>query len=66
MDKLIPWIKTSQTYLTEFQINDVCAVIALSSPLPSIGTAIKLWAPIAGQTNPNISINLFIRYIEHI
>lgn len=66
MEKLVPWIKTSQNYLTEFHINDVCAVVALCSPLPSIGIAIKLWAPIAGQANSTISTNIFARYIEYI
>jgi hypothetical protein len=59
-------MKVNQTYLTEFHVNNVCAIIALSSPIPGIGTALKLWAPIHPAIDDAVSSNLFIKYIEHI
>ncbi len=59
-------IKVNQAYLTEFHVNNVCAIIALCSPIPGIGIALKLWAPIHPAIDETVSCNLFIKYIEHI
>jgi hypothetical protein len=66
LEKLQQWIKVSQTYLIEFQVNDQTAIISLCSPIPSIGIALKLWAPILPLADDALSLKLFKRYIASI
>ena len=52
--------------MTEFHVNDACAIIALCSPIPNVGIALKLWAPISDSVNFALSSNLFAKYVEFI
>lgn len=60
------WVKQSQTYLTEFHVGDQLAVIALSSPIPGIGMALKLWARVEKSVDDTVSASLFKKYIEFV
>jgi hypothetical protein len=66
IEKVLQWIASNQTYLTEFHVNDQPAIIALCSPIPGIGMALKLWAPVLPNCDEALSLSLFKRYIDYI
>jgi hypothetical protein len=66
IDKLMLWIKVNQTYLVEFHVNDQLAILALCSPIPSAGMALKLWAPLRDDVDDTACLTLFKKYLELI
>lgn len=44
---MMAWVKVNQTYLIYFYINEVLGILALCSPIPTVGMMIKLWAPLS-------------------
>jgi hypothetical protein len=62
-EKLFQSIPNHQTYLTEFYINNQQAIVALCSPIPSVGIALKLWAPLTDTVDSKTSQSLFQKYI---
>ena len=66
LDKIIFWVKSNQTYLHHFYVGDQMAVIALCSPIPSIGIVVKMFASVDGLLDDNIANSLFKKYIEFL
>lgn len=40
--------------------------MALCSPIPNIGMALKLWAPVSKEVDLNVSSNLFKKYVQFV
>lgn len=66
LGKLTEWVKVSQTYLLSFYYNDEPGIIALCSPIPKVGMALKLWGLMREDINEAVSSSLFVKFIEFV
>ena len=64
---MMAWVKVNQTYLIYFYINETLGILALCSPVPTVGMMIKLWVPISEYAkDERVSTTLFKKYVDLI